>query len=131
MGKSTAPLTRTWQTIFARCNCPNAVSYPRYGGKGVKLLLTRAELFEEIGPKPGEGWTVDRYPDKTGHYERGNVRWATQKEQQNNRTNNRLIEWDGRTQTLQQWAEELGLPHNTLWNRLKNWGECERTFTPR
>ena len=60
-----------------RVNHKNAYSH-------VEFRFTSFEQwFEELGPRP-EGMSVDRI-DPTGHYEPGNVRWATAAEQARNR----------------------------------------------
>ena len=75
-----------------RCTDPNHPSWKEYGGRGVKFLFKSFEQFyAEIGPRP-EGkspngralYSLDRI-DNDFHYMPGNVRWATQKEQCNNR----------------------------------------------
>ena len=67
-----------------RCTNPNAKSWSDYGGRGIKFLFTSFERFmAELGPRP-EGMSLDR-KNNDGNYEPGNVRWATRKEQQNNR----------------------------------------------
>jgi hypothetical protein len=70
-----------------------------------------------MGPRPGPKYTVER-KENSGHYEPGNCCWATYKEQQNHRTNNRRLTLNGRTQTLTQWAEETGLQRQTIARRL-------------
>jgi len=72
----------------ARCYNPKNISYPRYGGRGIKVCDSWRESFEtflvDLSPWPGSGYTLDRInPD--GDYEPSNVRWATPAQQQHNR----------------------------------------------
>jgi hypothetical protein len=68
-----------------RCNNPSIKHWEDYGGRGIKFLFTSFEqFFNELGARP-EGKSLDRYPNNDGNYEPGNVRWATRKEQANNR----------------------------------------------
>lgn len=67
----------------SRCNNADHPLFPNYGGRGIELRLTIEEWLEELGPRPTEEHSVDRI-DNDGHYERGNIRWATATEQANN-----------------------------------------------
>ena len=88
-----------------------------YFERGIEFrFATFWDFFEEVGPRPA-GHTLDRI-DVDGHYEPGNVRWADPVIQARNRTNNRLIEYQGKTQTLAEWCEELDLPYNRTYARL-------------
>ena len=67
----------------ARCNNPKIKGYEYYGGRGIKFLFTSFEkFFAELGERP-DGMSIDRI-NTNGHYEPGNVRWATQSEQVRN-----------------------------------------------
>jgi hypothetical protein len=115
-------LYSVWQGIKARCTNPDAEHYHRYGGRGVTMHPPWVEdyaLFREYMGKRPAGATVDRI-DNNGNYEPGNVRWATRKEQANNRVTNVVLEWEGQTMTLKQWAEHRGQKYGLLASRWKN-----------
>lgn len=76
------------------------------------------QFFKELGPRP-EGMTLDRIDNK-GHYEPGNVRWATAAEQNRNRSNNVLLEYDGEIMCMTDAAKASGIPYGTLEKRVKS-----------
>ena len=70
----------------ARCQNPNHEYYEYYGGRGITVCerwMDFANFLQDMGEKP-EGLTLDRI-DNDGNYELGNCRWATRKEQVQNR----------------------------------------------
>lgn len=69
----------------SRCTNPAADSWLYYGGRGIEFRFTSFEqFFAELGSRPSAMHSVDR-KDTNGHYEPGNVRWATASEQAQNR----------------------------------------------
>lgn len=64
-----------------RCNSPKPQDGPGY--VGIEYRLKYAEVVRSIGLRP-LGTTLDRV-DPSGHYEIGNIRWATPAEQAVNR----------------------------------------------
>lgn len=68
-----------------RCTDPGQACWPHYGGRGIEFRFATFEDFlAEVGPKPSPDMSLDRI-DVNGHYETGNVRWATAEEQANNK----------------------------------------------
>ena len=78
---------RSWASMKSRCTNPKSTAWEYYGGRGIKVC-ERWLLFEnflaDMGERP-EGKSIDRFPDQNGNYEKDNCRWATQKEQLENR----------------------------------------------
>lgn len=79
---------KTWARMRNRCNNPRSHAYKRYGGRGIRICKrwdTFPAFFADMGPRPSAQHSIDRYPNNDGNYEPRNCRWATPKQQANNR----------------------------------------------
>lgn len=76
-----------------------------------------------------DGLTLDRIDSNKG-YSPENCRWASMKEQQNNRSNNIRLEIDGEVKTLKQWSEHYGLDYAMVRARYRNGWSVDRLFEP-
>lgn len=128
-----ARLYTAWNNMRGRCTNPARPDYEWYGARGITICPEWADSFQafmgwalENGYRPN--LTLDRI-ETDGPYSPENCRWATRKEQANNRRSNRLITMDGRTLSIAQWAEEMGIQTCTLWRRLNNGWPVDRALT--
>lgn len=84
-GMSNTPEYRAYIDAKCRCTNQNNQRYPWYGARGVEFKFESFEDFiREIGVRPSDTHSLDRI-DNAGHYESGNIRWATKYEQIHNR----------------------------------------------
>lgn len=121
-GMAGTRLYETWQGMKDRCYKEQDCAFKYYGKNGIKICDEWQE-FEPfykwaIANGYSDDLTIDRI-DVNGNYEPSNCRWATRKEQANNKTTNRHISFEGETKTLKQWSETLGISHQTISSRLK------------
>ena len=122
-GKSNTKEWLAWRNMLVRCYDPTHNQYANYGGRGVTVCErwrdTFGAFFQDMGLAPSRGHSVDRI-NVDAPYAPDNCRWATQREQQNNRRNNVVIEHNGKRQTLAAWSRETGLNAQTIRWRMKH-----------
>jgi hypothetical protein len=145
-GLRKSPVYKSWEAMRERCGNASHVAYRRYGGRGIKVCARLArsvvDLVAVIGDRPN-GMTVDRFPDKDGHYSCGdceqcrrngwakNIRWATKTEQGRNRRDNQTLTHNGKTLTVNEWAQLVGLKPMTIRGRLaRGWSHEKSLTTP-
>lgn len=123
---------KIWVGMKQRCLNPNNSSYFKYGGRGITVAprwINSFENFLEDMKEAPAGCSIERI-DNNGDYEPGNCKWSNPKEQARNRRSSYLITYQGRTQSLAAWAEELDIKYVTLRARLEvfKW-TVEQSFT--
>lgn len=123
----------TWRNIRQRCRNPKQKKFAYYGSRGI-AVCERWDKFEnflaDMGRRPPWKHTLDRIDPNKG-YEPGNCRWATWTEQQNNKRNSRTLTLNGRTQTVADWAREIGVNPFTIYSRLDMGWSVDRALTKR
>lgn len=132
-GMRNSPEYSSWQAMKGRCHSPGSKDYPRYGGVGIFVCDEWRESFDaffaHIGPRP-IGTSLDRI-DNTKGYVPGNVRWATDSEQQRNcRGAKRWFIKGGEFPTAEDAATHFGVSKHTVWRWVNGAYDKRRdTFT--
>ena len=126
VGDKATPEYRACQAAKSRCTNPNNADYYLYGGRGIQFNFDSfQDFFNHIGPRPTPEHSLDRWPNNNGHYERGNVRWATKLEQSRNRRCSWHFTVNGVTRSLTEWSSLTGRAVKTIANR-RRLGWCDQ-----
>ena len=130
------PEYNSWMNMKGRCHNPRHPRYKEWGGRGIKVckrwLHSFKNFYEDMGKKPGPRYSLDRIDSSRG-YELGNCRWATPKQQSENRpTWVRMISFRGQSKTMTEWAVVVGIGRKALCGRFKRgWTVEEALTTPK
>ena len=138
-GKTGTRLYRVWQGIKRRCYNVNEPKYSNYGGRGIIMCdewKNDYTAFEKWALENGYDkdaeygkCTIDRI-DVDGNYEPNNCQWITSQEQNNNRTTTIKVTYNGKTQSIKKWSDEIGIPYSTIIQRYENGAKIEDLFKP-
>jgi len=116
---------QAWRHALDRCQNPKNKFFKFYGGRGIECRFVTYESFlDAAGRAPSPQHSIDRYPDNDGHYEKGNIRWATKLEQSNNTRGNHIVEYRGAQYTLAELSRHAGMANFTMSQRLGKLGWC-------
>lgn len=119
-GLSKTPEHKIWFKMRARSLNPNSVNYERYGGRGI-TVCERWNSFEaflaDMGPRPSNRHSLERTDNLLGYFPE-NCKWATNLDQANNKRNNVMRTFQGRTQSVAAWCRELGLNYALTRQRI-------------
>lgn len=122
-----------WMQMKSRVKYVGTRSSERYVGRGIMVhpewLASFEAFLRDVGKAPSRKHSIDRI-DGNGHYIPGNVRWATSVEQNRNKSDNVIVEWQGRKMTLTEACETSAVPYQTVWWRIQRAGWlAERALT--
>jgi hypothetical protein len=126
-------LYNIWSHMCERCKNPNFVHFDNYGGRGIGVYQEWAESYDSfriwaLSNGYRNDLTLDRI-DNDSDYTPDNCRWATPKEQANNRRSNRLLLFNGETRNIEGWCKITGLPRHIVDGRLARGWSVEKTLT--
>lgn len=125
-GLSNHVLHRVWMGMKERCYYEKHEAFHHYGGKGIVVCDEWKDDFMcfynwAITNGWAKGLTIER-DNSNGNYEPNNCRIATQKEQCRNKSNNRILEYNGQSKCITEWAEEMGVKETLIRHRIDRLG---------
>jgi hypothetical protein len=130
------PLYNVWSGLKDRCKNPNLYSYKDYGGRGITACEEWKNSFQSFYDWAiKNGWEknleINRI-NNDGNYEPSNCNFVTPKENSRNRRNNVIIEYNGQSKVLAEWADIYQIELRTLWARIfqYNWDLQKAFNTP-
>ena len=130
--KAQQKIARTFASMIERCYNSDSPNYYWYGARGIKIcdewLQDMSAFAADMGFPPALDYSIERI-DYNGNYEPSNCRWATAEEQNNNTRRTRLITYNGKTQSLKDWAKEYDLDVHGLSDRLRRGWDMEKSLT--
>lgn len=133
-------LYEIWHSMKKRCDPKNKTKYPHYAGKGITVCKeweTSYDAFKQWALTNGYDkdasafiCTLDRI-NPEGNYCPENCRWATAKQQANNRTNTIFLTLNQKTRSLSEWSTEKKIPISVLDKRYRaGWSDEEILAKP-
>lgn len=124
----------SWYGMKIRCKYPLCPTYKNYGGRGIKVCERWKNSFknfiDDMGLKPTPKHSIDRINNNLG-YSPENCRWATRKEQDQNRVPKSLLTYKGETKSLVKWAYKIGISPEAMRLRVKSGKSEDYIFEPR
>ena len=131
-GRTKTKLYRIWCDMRRRCGNPKDNAYSDYGGRGIIVCPEWNASFDAfrnwaLSNGYAEHLTIDRIDNSNGYCPE-NCRWVDMQTQSRNKRNNVFLVYDGNGMILSDWAKQLKIPANTLYDRLKRGWSVERTL---
>ncbi len=114
----------SWCAMRRRCYDKKSPDYKNWGERGIKVCErwnnSFLDFLADMGTKPSSKHNLDRFPNNDGDYEPGNARWATKREQGANTRKTRMIEYNGVSLSLSDWARNFNVTPAFLFRKLKS-----------
>jgi hypothetical protein len=123
-----------WVNMMRRCYREKDKQYPDYGGRGILVYKKwhDYQVFKKWAYDNGyqDILTIDRIKVNKS-YTPKNCRWATHKEQNNNRRNNTKVQIGFLKNTVAQWCDLYGIKQSQVWKRYtRGWDLKKAIITP-
>lgn len=118
-GMSFTKQYKTWSNMKDRCLNKKSKSYPRYGGRGIKVCkewISFERFYKDMG-EPPKDFTLERV-NNDGNYTKSNCIWASKYHQNMNRSITKLVVFKGKIMFLVDCAKETGINYQTIRSRI-------------
>lgn len=143
VGRKASPTFSSWNAMICRLTYPTVQGFEYYRWRGITVCdrwrsgengKSGFECFlADMGERPSLDYSLDRI-NNDGNYQPDNCRWATKRQQANNRDDNRVFVYRGTRFTLTELARETGVPLERLRHRLSRssgWSIEEAVSVPK
>jgi len=109
----------SWRSMKQRRNSASYHSKDKYINR---LICERWEnsfeaFYEDMGVRPSKKHSLERIDNNLG-YNKANCKWASTKEQNRNKSNNRWYEYNGKKMILSEWANFFRVSYSTISEHL-------------
>lgn len=127
-------LYHIWNGMNGRCNNPNNKDFRLYGARGITVCPEWHDSFAFFSWALSNGYndslTLDRIDCNKG-YEPSNCRWISSFDQQKNRRNNHIIEFNNERHCISEWARITGISKTAILSRIsRGWSIVEALTVP-
>lgn len=123
---------QAWDAMIQRCTNSKSVHYSDYGGRGIKVCDRWLNDFEsflaDMGKKPSDKHSLDRFPNVNGNYEKSNCRWALWHQQCRNKRSNVWIEYNGERKIISDWASLFKIKSHSIRRSMKRGKTFEQLY---
>lgn len=121
-----------YRQMIRRCYDPKCKDFPAWGGRGIAVCepwKSSVLIFSEWAKGSGyrAGVTIERQDNDQG-YSPDNCTWIPNAEQARNTRRIRWLEFNGKRQSVADWARETGMPYRRIMARLNMGWSIERVF---
>lgn len=124
-------LNRIYHHMKQRCHNPTDAAYFKYGGRGITVCERWLESYQnfkdDMQNTYSDDLTLERIDNNKG-YSPDNCKWASKKEQANNRRSNHWVTIRGTRKTMAQWIEISGIKQSTVYMRLHYGWQLEKAL---
>ena len=115
-------LYNMWRNMIRRCCDKNSDRYYTYGARGIDVCEEWKNDFHSFVKFAIEnGWekglSIER-KNTNENYCPQNCCFITMSRQARNKTNNVLLDYNGKTKCVVEWCEELGISPKTVYKRI-------------